>query len=214
MRCMIVLHGCGKVKQTHRIAGAATPPHSWCGYPRRKSLISLGFALCPFYDLLHRSERLRRANSLDRCAPWPVPPWTTLRPVDGGDNAARCPLTAHRPLTRCPPLHCTGGHAPRNPPPCIRTAHLFEISLKQPNSPPAFGLRGFALPSSWSAEGWGEPRRPFRPCGGRACPPQGGRGNLPPPRSRPRRRAGRRKRSAQPTEGWAKGGRIRPPLGG
>ena len=29
------------------------------------------------------------SNSLNRCALWPVPPWTTLRPVDGGDNAAR-----------------------------------------------------------------------------------------------------------------------------
>ena len=108
--------------------------------------------------------------SNDHCALWPVPPWTTLRPVDGGDNAARCPLAAHRPHTRCPPLHCTGGHAPRNPPPCIRTAHLVKNFPRSPETlrPSACALR-LPLPAGWQAAG----ARGREATGGAA---QGGRG--------------------------------------
>lgn len=122
-------------------------------------------------------------NSLNRCALWPVPPWTTLRPVDGGDNAARCPLPAHRPPTRCPPLHCTGGHAPRNPPPRIRTAQLLK---KIPSNSQTAGQPCAAspcLPPGRHTAG----TRGREATGGAAL---GGRGGVAPPvRERPRRGA-------------------------
>ena len=172
----------------------------WRGFPR------VGGAKLKMFALLDCSELPLRPVA--RCA------------VDNaaarGRRGQRCALTPDRP----PPAHALPTaplHRGGTPPGTPRRASARHTFLKiSPEARKPSGLRParlrLALPH-WSADGWGEPRRPSRPCGGRACPPQGGRGNLPPPWSRPRRRAGRRKRSAQPTEGWAKGGRS-PPSGG
>ena len=106
-----------------------------------------------------------------------------LRPVArcAVDNAAargrrgqRCALTPDRP----PPAHALPtaplhrGARPPEPPAALRTAQLLKIPLKQPNSPPAFGLRGFALPFPTGRQMGGGSRvgRPGHAGGGPARP--------------------------------------------
>ena len=107
----------------------------------------------------------------------------TLCPVarSAVDNAAargrrgqRCALTPDRP----PPAHALPtaplhrGARPPEPPAALRTAQLLKIPLKQPNSPPAFGLRGFALPFPTGRQMGGGSRvgRPGHAGGGPARP--------------------------------------------
>ena len=164
----------------------------------------LGPLLLTLY-VVRRVRNSQTASTAAPCGPFrrgqPYGPWTA-------GTACGCTLTAHRPFTACPPLHCTGGHAPRNPPPCIRTAHLFEISPECGN-PPAFGLRGFALRLHWSA-------------GSRGPWPGGHRGRSPggPGGGTPRRRGaalGGGRDAASEARSPPKDGRRgdrRPPLGG
>ena len=148
-------------------------------------------------------------NSLDRCALWPGRPWTGLvGPWTAGTAASGCTLTAHRPTG---PDHRrpARGLSPPTPPGRPKGRRLFEISpeARKPSGPAALRA-ALAPPAGRQAAG-------ARRAGARqGAQPRGAGGrHAPPPWSRPRRRAGRRKRSAQPTEGWAKGGQS-PPSGG
>ena len=91
--------------------------------------------------------------------------------MDGVDNAARCPLTAHRlnPVTH--PSTAWGGTPPQTPPRFAALRGLFEISpeARKPSGPAA--LRAALAPPYWSAGSRG-PVRVSAP-GGAA---QGGRG--------------------------------------
>lgn len=81
--------------------------------------MSTGVAFRPFssIDLLQASERLRRANSREGCALWPVAPLDN--PAEAGtapDNAARCPMACPGPDFGLPTgSTAPGGHVPRNP---------------------------------------------------------------------------------------------------
>ena len=149
----------------------------------------LGPLLLTLY-VVRRVRNSQTASTAAPCGPFrrgqhspsPWKPWTTLAGCPPFPPSGR---VAHRSTA-------WGGTPPQTPPRCAALRGLFEISpeARKPSGPAALRA-ALALPH-WSADGWGEPRRPFRPCGGRASPPQGGRGNLPPSWSRPRRRAERR----------------------
>ena len=84
-------------------------------------------------------------------------------PVDGVDNAARCPLTAHRLNPVDHPSTAWGGTPPQTPPRFAALRGFFKNFPQQPNSPPAFGLRASLAFSSWPADREGGRCWPFRP---------------------------------------------------
>ena len=149
-----------------------------------------------------RSTCLSRGQGLGSkmipsCARWPVPPWTTLWPVDGG-HSLRLHPGRPPPINGLTTAPLTRGARPPEPPAALRTAHVFINFRTARNSPPACALR-LPFPLVTLREGcrrW--PSRPWR--GGLALP--GVWGCNPLPWSRLRRRAGRRGES-EPRSGYA-----------
>jgi hypothetical protein len=102
-------------------------------------------------------------------------------PIDRGRRGQlRCPLTAHRRFTGCPPTTYMPGARPRTPA-ALRTAQFFKIESKQPK------CRVFDRHLGGGCQTW-----PLRPVWGAVAPPTGVWGCNPLPWSRPRRRAGSR----------------------
>ena len=130
-------------------------------------------------------------------------------PVDGVDNAARCPLTAHRLNPVDHPSTAWGGTPPQTPPRFAALRGLFEISpeARKPSGPAA--LRAALAPLLV-----GRQRAPVRVSAQGAQP--GGSGG----RSAPRRGAalgGGRDAASEarsPPKDGRRGGHGRPPLGG